>query len=149
MADRKTKFESQPITGSSIVITKAGDGLSDALKVDPVELHHGETVYFVLRGKVRSIGFPPETVRQGIPSKNLVRQHTIDTTDIAIVEEAAVAQMLADAADRVQRGLDSIAGQGRLDDPEPHAFDPEADADNQCTVCGAKIEMPWHIAGTS
>jgi hypothetical protein len=105
-------FEGDRIARSTVKITKAGDGLSDALKIEPVVFHRGDTVYFVLKGKVRYAAFPPEKK----DSADVVRQHIIDTEDIAIVDEAAVAKLLADNHDRVQRGLDSIAGQMRTDD---------------------------------
>lgn len=126
------EFEGARVTGARIVITKAGDGLSDSLKVDPVTLHKGEIVTFVLRGRVRKLGFPPAHVDKGEPSDDVVREHTIDTLDIAIVPEAAVAKMLEDERDRVQRGLDSMAGQGAIAD---HKFIGEPDAPEQCVEC--------------
>lgn len=104
-------FEGDPIARSTVKITKAGDGLSDALKVDPIAYHRGETVYFVLRGKVRYAGFPPLN-KDGA---EVVRQHIIDTVDIAIVAETDVAALLEANAKRVQVGLDSMAGQQTLD----------------------------------
>lgn len=107
-------FEGDQIARSTVKITKAGDGLSDALKVEPVVFHRGDTVYFVLRGKVRYAAFPPEKK----DSADVVRQHIIDTVDIAIVQEADVAKMLEENAKRVQAGIDSMKGQGSILDGE-------------------------------
>src|SRR5258706_9685039 len=112
MAKAKTEpvleqFEGNDVSRSSVKITKAGDGLSDALKLEPIVLHRGDEVYFVLRGKVRYVAFPPEKK----DSVAVMRQHVIDTEDIAIVDEASVAKLLEANRDRVQRGLDSLAGQ--------------------------------------
>lgn len=103
-------FEGDEVRRSTVKITKAGDGLSDALKVDPVEYHRGDTVYFVLRGKVRYVAHPPESK----DSANVVRQHVIDTEEIAIVNELDVAKLLEANRERVQVALDSMAGQQRL-----------------------------------
>jgi hypothetical protein len=104
------KFEGDRIARSTVKITKAGDGLSDALKIEPVVFHRGDIVYFVLKGKVRYAAFPPEKK----DSDDVVRQHVIDTEDIAIVSEAEVAAMLQANRERVQTALDSMAGQMRI-----------------------------------
>lgn len=147
MAKTKTddalgEFEGNPIARSSVKITKAGDGLSDALKVDPVVLHRGDEVYFVLRGKVRYVAHPPEKK----DSVAVVRQHIIDTEDIAIVQEAEVAKLLEANRDRVQRALDSLAGQMKIGDPEDHQWTPFSQDDLGCIECGEVEDKPWHSA---
>lgn len=111
-APARTTFEGDLVLRSTVKITKAGDGLSDALKVDPIAMHRGDDVYFVLHGNVRHVAFPPEKK----DSNEVVRQHVIDTVDIALVDEAAVDALLKANRDRVQRGLDSMKGQLRTDD---------------------------------
>lgn len=138
------EFEGDRISGSRIVVTKAGDGLSDSLKVDPVTLHKGDLVYFVLRGRVRKVGFPPARVDKGEPSDDVVREHTIDTVDIAIVDEAAVAKMLETERERVERGLASMKGQLKTGDPEPHKFAPSDGDPTECWECEAGPDAPWH-----
>lgn len=133
-------FEGDEIVGSSVKITKAGDGLTDALAIDPVEFHRGEIVYFVLQGKVRYAGFPPEKK----DSAGVLRQHIIDTTDIAIVSEEDVAALLQANRDRVKRGLDALATQLRTDDPEDHPFSPDPDNARKCFECGQAKAAQWH-----
>lgn len=134
------EFEGDPVTRSSVKITKAGDGLSDALKIDPVEFHRGDVVHFVLKGKVRYVAHPPAQK----DSTDVVRQHIIDTIDIAIVDEARVAQLLEDNRERVKRALDSMKGQAKLGDPDPHTFDPDDEDETACVECGAGPDAPWH-----
>lgn len=140
-----TEFEGADVTGSRIVITKAGDGLSDALKVEPVELHKGEIVHFILRGRVRKIGFPPAHVEKGEPSVDCVREHVIDTLDIVLVDEAQVGRALDENRERVKRALESVGGQLKVDDPEAHKFEADEDDDpTECIECGAGPDAPWH-----
>lgn len=136
------QFEGTDVARSSVKITKAGDGLSDALKVDPIVLHRGDEVYFVLRGKVRYVAFPPEKK----DSVTVMRQHVIDTEDIAIVDEAEVAKLLEANRDRVQRGLDSLSGQMKIGDPEDHQWEPFSQDDLGCIECGEVEDKPWHSA---
>lgn len=134
------EFEGDEIVGSSIKITKAGDGLSDALAIDPVTFHRGDVVYFVLQGKVRYAAFPPEKK----DSERLLRQHIIDTTDIAIVSEADVAALLQANRARIETGLQALADQMRVDDPEDHEFSPDPDDAKKCFECGQAKGARWH-----
>lgn len=134
------EFEGDEVVASSVKITKAGDGLSDALEIDPLVFHRGEEVFFVLRGKVRHVAFPPK--KKG--DSRVVRQHIIDCEDVAIVPEEAVAQLLVDERDRVKRALDSLAEQLRTDDPEVHPFSPDPDDPKKCFECGQSAKKPFH-----
>lgn len=90
-------FEGQGVDRSAIRITKAGDGLSAALEFQPVALHLGQRVYFVLAGEVAQINHKPDS-----KDDVLVRLHTIEVVDITMVEADAVASMLDEAAERVR-----------------------------------------------
>lgn len=107
------KYRGREVTRAAIKITKAGDGLSDALHVEPVVLDHNDQVYLVLRCEVIDVQHPfaDKKARDA-----LVRKCILETVDVAIVDESDVAELLIKNKDRVQRGLDAIAGQGRLDD---------------------------------
>lgn len=52
-------FEGRIVTKATIAVRKAGDGLSQAMKVDPVLLHQGDTVYVVLECTVGKVLFDP------------------------------------------------------------------------------------------
>jgi len=53
------EFEGRKITKTTIAVTKAGDGLSTAMKIDPVLLHQGDRVYVVLECNVGKVTFDP------------------------------------------------------------------------------------------
>jgi hypothetical protein len=52
-------FEGRLITKTTIAVTNAGDGLSQALKTDPILLHQGDTQYVVLECTVGKVTFDP------------------------------------------------------------------------------------------
>lgn len=91
-------FEDTPVRLSSIKITKAGDGLSKALEFEPVALHLGDEVFFVLRGVVAQVNHKPKQAE----SDELVRLHTIDTSAITMVDRGQVEAMLEEAAEKVR-----------------------------------------------
>ncbi len=52
MTNALTSFDGRDVIKTTIAITKAGDGLSDALKVDPQEFSLGDEVVVVLKCEV-------------------------------------------------------------------------------------------------
>lgn len=52
-------FEGRRITKTTIALTNAGDGLSQAMKIDPQALHQGDTVYVLIEAEVGKITFDP------------------------------------------------------------------------------------------
>lgn len=122
MADSKglPRFEGKQVIASRIAIVGAGDGLSDALDIEPVALKHGQEGFAVLSWKVRDVDHVP--IKKGEDAV-LARKHVLTTESVMIVggeeDEATVRVMLASHADEVQRAKDSRAGQGRIDDEIP------------------------------
>lgn len=94
----------------AVQITKAGDGLSDALKVNPIALDHGDEVFYLLRGRVSQVKFTE--VKPG--SEDLVRVHVIVTQDITQVPEDLAVPVLRDAQVGLRKQLDEIAGRAQL-----------------------------------
>jgi len=92
------RYEKRDVVAAAVKITRAGDGLSDAMELAPELLHYGETVYFVLRCEVAQIGYKP------LPKGNgaLVRVHTAEAREIARVAEADVAALLDAEAERIE-----------------------------------------------
>src|SRR5688500_16882470 len=43
--DHLTPFDGRQVLRTSIAVSNAGDGLSEALRIDPREFHHGEVVH--------------------------------------------------------------------------------------------------------
>lgn len=50
-------FEDRDVLQSSMRITRAGDGLSTALNIDPVEYHVGDRLYVLLECEVAKLTF--------------------------------------------------------------------------------------------
>lgn len=107
MAEGLGKFERRPVRKSSIKITKAGDGLSEALKFDPVALHVDDEVYFVLKGVVSKVQFG----KIEKDDDDLARVHTVDTIEITAVSASDVKSLLDAAAQRLheKRLAESLA----------------------------------------
>ncbi len=99
-------FEGSPVGQVAIKITKAGDGLSDALKVRPVALHRHDEVFFVLRGVVGPITFKDVSPL----SDDVCRVHTIVTLDIVEVDKDQVDELLKHAKDTIRRKMEEASG---------------------------------------
>lgn len=54
-----TPFESRDVASIAIIVRNTGDGLSEAVAVDPVELHVGDEVTVAMRCTVEKIRFDP------------------------------------------------------------------------------------------
>lgn len=52
-----SSFEGRDVMQSTIAITKAGDGLSKSVAVEPQEFHHGETVYVLIETEVTDVRY--------------------------------------------------------------------------------------------
>lgn len=132
-----TPFEGKPVLSTTVAIRRAGDGLSAALKVDPEELHHGETVYVVLETVVEKIRFDPVKDADGF-----VRVHMLATENATIVDEAIVGAHIAEQKKRIREA----AGEYEL--PLDPASDPEADPlgvhDKTATPCANPDEPCGH-----
>jgi hypothetical protein len=100
-------FEGLPVTAAAVEIPNAGGGLRDALKVDPVELHSGETVHVVLRCEVGKVRFDP--IERDEPAGAPRRVHVLTTITAAIVGGG---DTVGDALDAQS---ERIAAAGQLD----------------------------------
>lgn len=119
--DALPPFEGVPVIYSSVAIAKAGDGLSDALKVDPIALHHGEEVWFVLRGHVAQVNHVPI---KSDDSSRLVRKHRIDAEAIAIINSEDGKPLLDEALAEVKRKIDESRGVQSFDYDGTDPLDP-------------------------
>jgi hypothetical protein len=106
-------FETNDVVGTRVKITGAGDGLSEALKVAPRALQHGEEVTYLLRGVVKEIDFPQD--KEG----DVWRVHTVKTSSIIQVDEDTANELLQAAAEELQRRRAAAEGQDPLPEAEP------------------------------
>lgn len=95
MSTKLTPFEGKDVVKATVRIMKAGDGLSEALSFEPIELEHGDEAFFVLRGIVRDVDFPPDgKIEEPGEVPPLVRRHTVDALEIALVGRGDVDELL-------------------------------------------------------
>lgn len=104
-------FEGMDVLQSSIKVTNAGDGLSDAMAVDPAQYHLGDTVCVVLECQVARVDYQQIT---GVEA--LRRVHTLRAGTATVVAPELVGDVLE--AQRV--AIEKARGIVRLD------FDGEA-----------------------
>jgi hypothetical protein len=87
-------IDGHPVTGRLIKLTKAGDGLSEALKINAVKLHVGDEVTVILKGVV---GGPTHKPRdRGDYDGDYLRVDNIVTTSATIVESGIVDDILTE-----------------------------------------------------
>lgn len=128
---RLPSFENHPVAKATVRITKAGDGLSESMKLDPQPLHYGEEVFFVLRGRVRQINHRPLNTDDG---DFMVRQHTVEAEEIVLVAPDQVEEFFVSERTRLKRLADQAEARAPLpgidndhpppieDVPEPNIF---------------------------
>lgn len=105
-----TPFDGREVLNTTVAIRNAGDGLSKAMEIDPIELHHGDSVYVVLECEVEKLRFDPIKDTQA-----LSRVHMLKAGVATLVDEALV----ADALDAQRRAIEEAAGVQRLPLGEP------------------------------
>lgn len=97
-----TPHDGREVVATTVVIAKAGDGLSQALAIEPVELHHGEEVFVVLKGRVGPIRYDP-VMHDGRDTGTLVRKQTINAETVTLVEAELVAGVLEEQAEKIKQ----------------------------------------------
>lgn len=115
-------FEGMTVASAVVKVTKAGDGLSEAMRLDPEAIPHGEEIYLVLKGVVAKVGYEP------IPGADtlLRRVHTVVAKEVARVPAQAVIDLLAAEAERVLLLKEKEAGVQRLAGDPLGVFGPKA-----------------------
>jgi hypothetical protein len=98
-------FEGRDVLEIAIKVTKAGDGLSSAITVDPVDLALGDEAYVVLRTRVTAVDF-----KQIKDTEALTRLLTLTTNAGTIVDAGAVKK----AIDETQRKIDEAKGVSKI-----------------------------------
>lgn len=81
--------------GTRVAITNAGDGLSEAMLVDPNELELGSTVYVVLECTTTRVQYEPVKDTDTLIRKHVLRAGTATLVDGTLVHDVLEAQRLA------------------------------------------------------
>jgi hypothetical protein len=109
------EIKGHEIVSTTAMVKGAGDGLSPALSVDPLNLTHGDRVLLVLDVEVDDIRYPRTKKNRATVDEKYVFQ----TLDVAIVQDstnaAALKKLLQEHHAKVQTAVASMKGQGALD----------------------------------
>lgn len=99
-------YKGHEVLGATVSIRNTGDGLSQAMNVDPVELELGSTVHVVLECEVEKHRYDPIKDTHGLQLVNMLKAGRA-----TIIDESTV----RDALDEQQRRIEEAEGVLRLD----------------------------------
>lgn len=127
---RLPKFQGRPVKEMKIALRKAGDGLSEALKIAPTPHDSGDETFFIVRCVVGSIDHNPTALLANAPfirvEDHVVQEMVeVDGDDVAAYldqsrEALAAARAEADEALESERLAGGQGVQPKLDtEPEP------------------------------
>lgn len=98
-----SKFERKEVLSATVAVTGAGDGLSQAMAVDPTELHHGETVYLVLELNVAKVRFDPVPKTEG-----LQRVHILKAGRATLIDGEVVTAALDEQQKKIEEAMGNL-----------------------------------------
>jgi hypothetical protein len=104
------EFEGQTVHKASLRITGAGDGLSEALDLEPQALELGDEVCFVVKGHISQVNH-----REG-KDNAIVRLHTMAVSSTAPIDQATADKVISEDAERLAKLRDERDGQTRIED---------------------------------
>lgn len=99
MANLK-KFEGKPVTSVGVEMPNAGGGLQDAMKFDPVEMHHDDEVYVAVRATVKKVRFDPIDKGDDAP---LRRVHVLHVEEAALIDGEVVEEHLEEQREKIRK----------------------------------------------
>lgn len=121
------EFEGLPVVLSSVALRNAGDGLSAAMKVEPVVLHKGDVVDVLTRCVVIDVQHPP--INKDDPGGPCSRKHILKAGTSTIIDSAAAQKAIEEQAEKVRAWEEEQAGISRIpfddDGADPDADDPD------------------------
>lgn len=100
-------FDDRPISGTSIKVTNAGDGLSQALQVAPQKFQLGDRVYVVLETVVSKVEHTPVDDADDGPVE---RAHVLRAGAATIVDRDLVQAHLASMTRRIREAREAAVG---------------------------------------
>lgn len=119
------KFEGRDVVDTTVAITKAGDGLSAALEVEPTELHHKQVVQVLLECEVGAVTFKSATEGEG-----LIRVHKLVTSRATLITRDH--ELHAASLATLNNMTEKLAREGKAKGSMP----------GQETLDGAGVEVP-------
>lgn len=88
------QFEDHQVFASGIEMPGAGGGLNAALRVDEMELHHGDTVTIVIEAQVVKVRFDPIKDVDGLQRVHVLRVENAAQIDSTLVDEVLEKQRI-------------------------------------------------------
>lgn len=134
-------FEDRSVTKTTIAVRNAGDGLSQAMKVNPQKLHQGDTVYVVLECKVGPVSFDPIKDSE----TECERRHILRAGAATLIDDQLVKEAIAKQTEAIIAARDEEAGRSQLPEKDLaqehrdglHA-NPIGKAQKDCELCNAE-----------
>lgn len=120
-------FEGLPVVLSTIALRNAGDGLSAAMKVEPVAYHKGDIVDVLTRCVVIDVQHPP--VNKDDPGGPCARKHIFRAGTATIIDSATAKDAIEAQAEKNRVWEEQQAGIERIPFDDPDA-DPDADPED-------------------
>lgn len=105
-------FEGLPVERTTIALTNAGDGLSQAMKIDPSEYHVGDKAYLIIEGECTKVAFLPLTASE--PDGAQVRLHTFRAGTATVADGELIRDLIAAQAEKNLRAKEAEQGVQRL-----------------------------------
>lgn len=102
-------FSGRNVIKTAVAITNAGDGLSQAMKIEPELLELGEKRYVVLECEVAKIRFEEVAGTEALARVHVLRAGTATLIDGEVVREAIDVQR-----EKIDRAREAEAGVQRL-----------------------------------
>lgn len=111
LADRSVlgEYRGRDIIRTSLTIRNTGDGLSEAMGIDPQVLEIGDEVYVLLKCEVVDHAHPMIKDTDCLELKQVLRAGTATIVDADFAEDKIDQQ-----AARIQRAKDAASGQGSI-----------------------------------
>lgn len=114
MSNALGTFEGRKVIKTTISVRNAGDGLSQAMEVDPQLLHQGDTVYVVMECAVGPVSFDP--VKDS--DSDCLRKHVLRAGAATIVDADLVKQAVEAQTEKIIASREAAAGIQRVPDDE-------------------------------
>lgn len=108
-------FEGREVQRATVKITNAGDGLSEALSIQPEEIELDVERSYVLQGKCVRVSI--ETDKHGVTS----RVHTIKTFGISPIDPTVAAKAISQYREVTEKAKADAAGQLMLEEEQAAA----------------------------
>lgn len=134
-------YKGSDVLRTTIAVRNAGDGLSEAMGIDPVELPIGSKVVLVLECEVKAHDYERIPNTKALVLKQVLKAGTATLIDAELVQAALVEQR-----ERIDKAKADASGQPRLVDttgqlnPEATAGDPDEEPEDE-------VLLRHHAAG--